>query len=131
MVEGHARLTCERSGLTPAQAEMLAILAASGAAVPLHTLADAMGLRAARISELVVLLEMKGFVSKRRLSEGRNISVDLTSDGDQRASMIAGWSATLVQAVETLPSDEQMMLLQSLDSIVAALRDMISGMADG
>jgi hypothetical protein len=90
-----------------------------------------MGLRAARISELVVLLEMKGFVSKRRLSEGRNISVDLTSDGDQRASMIAGWSATLVQAVETLPSDEQMMLLQSLDSIVAALRGMISGMADG
>jgi DNA-binding MarR family transcriptional regulator len=110
---------------------MLAVLAASESAMLLQTLAETMDLRAARISELAVLLELKGLVSKRRSGDGRSLSVELTTHGWQQASLIAGWSATLVQAVETLPSDEQVMLLQSLDSIVAALRGMVSVMVDG
>jgi DNA-binding MarR family transcriptional regulator len=113
------------AGLTPTQAQMLALLHAHGAGRPwrLGALAAELAITPATASDAVDALVRKGLVRKRRArDDGRAVELTLTPEGAQLAAATAAWPDALLRALDTLTPAEQAALLRALMTVIRALQ---------
>jgi len=111
-------------GLTPTQAQILAICAAdSGAGPRLGWIADWLGVTAATVSDAVRALEQKGLVQKRRSTQDRrSLAISLTARGRREVERVGLLPKVLLEAAESLTPDEQAVLLKLLVKLIRALQ---------
>jgi DNA-binding MarR family transcriptional regulator len=113
-------------GVTPSQAEALALLAREPSS--LVRLARHLGVSSATASVAVRTLVDRGLVEKRPGTDRRSITVALTEDGARVAREVAERPPSLATAVATLPDAEQSALLVSVVKIVRELQ--VSGQVE-
>jgi DNA-binding MarR family transcriptional regulator len=112
-----------RSGLTPTQAQLLALLAASDGPRRLASLAAELGVTAATASDSLSALERKRLVEKRRAAgDGRALAARPTSAGRRLARQLALWPDFLVGAVEELDADERATFQRALVKMIRSLQ---------
>jgi len=111
-------------GLTPTQAQILAIVAAdSGRGPQLGWIADWLGVTAATVSDAVASLEKKKLVDKRRHpDDARRLAIALTAQGRREVERIGLLPQMLVEAAESLSPDEQTVLLKLLVKLIRSLQ---------
>lgn len=113
-------------GVTPAQAEALAIL--DREPLSLVRLARHLGVSSATASVAVRTLVERGLAEKRPGADRRSITVGLTEEGARVAREVAQRPPSLATAVATLPDAEQSTLLVSVVKIVRELQ--VSGQVE-
>ncbi|HYD82044.1 MAG TPA: MarR family winged helix-turn-helix transcriptional regulator [Paucimonas sp.] len=112
------------NGLTPTQADILALLAARGTALRLSVVVEQLAVSAATASEAVTSLVNKALVEKARAKDdGRAIALKLTRAGAKLAAEIADWSGFLSNAVEPLTEDEKVIVLRSMVKMIRHLQE--------
>lgn len=106
-----------RTGLPPAEGELLALLlmVGEGGLAPAE-LAEALGVSRASAGESVQALEAKRLVRKRR--EGRTLAVTLTDAGRRAAEEETAWPDLFLAAVGALPAEEQAAVLRGLSTVI-------------
>lgn len=114
-----------RTGLTPTQAEILAVLLArDGTGVRLDEIARALSVSGATASESLRILADKRLVVKERAKgDGRSLSVTLTAKGRRAATRATEWPDALLGAVGSLTSEEEAVFVRALQKIVRNLQD--------
>lgn len=114
----------ERLGLTPTQAEILALLARPGNdGLGLTAVADRLQVTRPTASDAVAALVRKGLVEKASAVEDRRaIVLRLTAAGGTAAAGILDWPDFLTRAVGTLPASDQQALLSGLVGTIRALQ---------
>jgi len=113
-----------RSGLTPTQAQLLSVLAASGGGRTLSSLATELGVTAATASDSLSALERKGLVEKRRAEgDGRALAVRPTPAGRHLASRLALWPDFLLGALDELDALERELLQRALVKMIRSLQE--------
>lgn len=112
-------------GLTPTQAQILAVLAAEPAPIGINGVAQRMALTKAAASEAVAALVEKDLVIKTRSAEdGRAVTLRLTRRGRGAASAAApDASPTILRALRELPQAEQEALLRGLIGLIRNLQE--------
>ena len=111
----------ERSGLTPTQAGILAILRAAEEPLRLGEIARRLGVTAPTASDAVTRLTEKGLVTKRRA--GRTLAASLTPSGQGEAEAGALWPDELLVALDTLDETERGHLLRVLTKMIRSLQE--------
>lgn len=112
----------ERQGLTPTQAQMLALLQARGA-LRLSALAAGLGIKASTASVAVETLVGKGLLDKQPVpDDGRAVAIALSPAGRRQAEQSGLWPDFLLRAVETLDPLEQAVLLKALIKMIRSLQ---------
>ena len=110
-------------GLTPTQAQVLALLRATPDGLRLGALAQQLGVTAPTASDSVAALHRKGLVAKVPLSgDGRAVVVRLTPVGVREASAAAAWPDFLLEAVDELSAAEQAAFLRALVAMIRTLQ---------
>jgi DNA-binding MarR family transcriptional regulator len=110
-------------GLTPTQAQILALLATNAAGATQRWIADWLGVTAATTSDAVRALETKGLVEKTRAAEDRRaVRIALTEAGRAEIERIGMLPDTLLETVDELEPDEQAALLRLLVKLIRALQ---------
>jgi DNA-binding MarR family transcriptional regulator len=111
-------------GLSPTQAQILALLKAKGASgLRLSEVADGLAVTPATASDAVRVLDEKGYVQKARsLADGRAITITLTPIGLQLAAQTSCWSDLLLNAVSELSELEQTVFLRGLIKMILNLQ---------
>jgi DNA-binding MarR family transcriptional regulator len=125
VLKHHAWQRAVPAGLTPTQAQVLALLHARGAARPwrLGALAAELAVTPATASAAVSALVRKGLVRKRRArDDARAVELVLTPAGARAAAATADWPDALLRAVDTLGPGEQAALLRALTTVIRALQ---------
>lgn len=113
------------SGLTPTQAQVLALLHAHGAGRRwrLGALAAELAITPATASDAVSALVRKGLVQKQRAAgDARAVELTLTPAGARAAAAVADWPEALLRALDTLSPAEQAALLRALSTVIRALQ---------
>lgn len=111
------------NGLTPTQADILAMLASRNAPLRLSLVAEQLAISAATASDAVASLVGKGLVEKGRASDdGRAVALTLTRAGARTATTVADWSAFLGAAAETLDEQEKTLLLKLIVKMIRELQ---------
>lgn len=109
-------------GLTPTQGQILTLLRSRPGAT-LAQVAEALAVRPATASDAVRSLEKKGLVSKtRQPGDARQLSLQLTGDGERTASEAVQWPEFLVDAIDQLEGDERRVLLRAIVRMIANLQ---------
>jgi len=109
-------------GLTPTQAEVLALLRARGA-MRLSAIADELAVKQPTASDTVTALTRKGLVDKQPVpDDGRARSIRLTEAGAAAAAGRTDWPDLLRTVVADLPEAEQAALLKTLTRMIRALQ---------
>jgi len=111
------------AGVTPTQAQALALLRDAPRGMRLGALAELLGVSAPTVSEAVNSLVAKGLAAKEAGPDKRSIAIGLTARGEALADRTAEWPGFLGRAVETLVPAEQAAFLRSLVKIVRALQE--------
>lgn len=111
-------------GMSPTQAQILAVVAANAARGPTLTwIADWLGVTSATASDAVAALESKGLVEKRRSAEdGRRLEVALTTAGRHEVDRIGLLPDVLLDAIDGLERGEQAALLRVLVKLIRSLQ---------
>ena len=110
-------------GLTPTQAQVLALLRATPDGLRLGALAQQLGVTAPTASDSVAALHRKGLVAKVPLAgDGRAVVVRLTPVGVREASAAAAWPDFLLEAVDELSAAEQAAFLRGLVTMIRTLQ---------
>jgi DNA-binding MarR family transcriptional regulator len=114
-----------RDGLTPTQAQILALLRARrGAGLRLAEIADGLGVTAATASDSVRVLADKGLVLKARSqADGRSLAVRLTRRGSEEAERAAQWPDFLLEAIDALREEERAVFLRGLTKMIRVLQE--------
>ncbi len=122
-MRGKAWVAADKRGLTPTQADILALLASRGQGVRLATVAEQLAITPATASDAVRVLEAKGWVEKGRAADdGRALALRLTAQGAEQARAAAGWGQFLGVAVEGLGDSEKAALLRALIKLIGTLQ---------
>jgi DNA-binding MarR family transcriptional regulator len=120
----HAWQEREQSGLTPTQAQILALLRARAEPLSVGELATELGVRSATVSDSLSALAAKGLARRDRSPRHpRAVAVRLTARGRRAAERAAGWPDVLLAAVDTLGPDEQGALLRALTKMIRELQE--------
>lgn len=110
-------------GLTPTQAQILALLRAEDAPMRLSAIADGLGVTPPTASDAVSALVTKRLVIKARArQDARAIGVRLTAAGRRLADEAAGWPDALMNVVADLTPAEQGALLRGLVKLIRGLQ---------
>lgn len=114
-----------RSGLTPTQATILALVERRGGDGPtLGELAEELGVTAATASDSVSALAAKGLVVKERSAQDkRSLAIRLTAGGAREAKRCAEWPDALLTVVAALDAGEQAVLLRALTKMIRELQE--------
>jgi len=110
----------ERTGLTPTQGQILALLRARGDDVTLREVAAELAVSAPTASDAVAALVAKGLVTKTRT---RTLAIRLTGRGRRAAEREAQWPDFLLEAVDALSPDEQAAFLRGLTTMIRTLQE--------
>jgi DNA-binding MarR family transcriptional regulator len=120
----HAWQERERSGLTPTQAQILALLRARGEPLTVGDLAAGLGVRSATISDSLSTLVAKGHAVKGPSPRHpRAVAVRLTARGRRAAERAAAWPDVFLAAVDVLEPAEQGVLLRALSKMIRELQE--------
>jgi DNA-binding MarR family transcriptional regulator len=120
----HAWQERGRSGLTPTQAQILALLRARGEPLTVGDLAAGLGVRSATISDSLSTLVAKGHAVKgSSRHHSRAVAVRLTAGGRRAAERAAAWPDVLLAAVDALEPAEQGVLLRALTKMIHKLQE--------
>lgn len=112
------------SGLTPTQADIIALLAARQVPVRLSTIAEQLAITAATASDAVASLVGKALVHKGRApDDGRAVALSLTPAGAQLADSVSEWGGFMQMAAATLSADEQTLLLRLIIKMIRAMQE--------
>ena len=110
-------------GLTPTQAQVLALVRARGP-IRLTVVADELAVTPATASAAVAALARKGLVEKRPApDDGRAIAIHLTPAGRREAQASAEWPDALLEALEEMSPGEQAVLLRLVGTIIRGLQE--------
>jgi DNA-binding MarR family transcriptional regulator len=111
-------------GLSPTQAELLALLARRfRGGARLAEVAEALAVSSPTASEAVSTLAAKGLVHKGSAGEdGRALRVTLTPRGRREASRASDWPEALMEAVDELSGPERSTLLSGLMKMIRSLQ---------
>lgn len=112
-------------GVSPTQAQILALLQAKGSAgMRLSEVAAGLAVTAATASDAVRVLDLKGLVLKMRSAEdARVLSIVLTPQGQKLAQRTSCWSDLLLGAVDELSEPEQTVFLGGLTKMIRKLQE--------
>ncbi|MFZ2875056.1 MAG: MarR family winged helix-turn-helix transcriptional regulator [Phycisphaerales bacterium] len=115
-------------GLTPTQAQILAIVAGEGggnrASMGVKAVAERLAVTMATASEAVGALVDKGLLRKEAdESDGRAVVLTLTARGRREASNTADWPAAIVEAVDAMPETERAAFLRGLVGMVRTMQE--------
>jgi len=109
-------------GLTPTQGQILTLLS-SRPGITLAQVAEALAVRPATASDAVKSLEKKGLLSKsRQADDARQLSLQLTPEGEDIAAETSQWPDFLVDAVDQLDDEERRVLLRAIVRMISALQ---------
>lgn len=111
------------AGITPSQAQALALLRESKDGLGPGSLAHLLGVAAPTATQMVQALVAKGLLVKGPGPDRRSVALRLTPEGRSVAERSDDWPAFLAHAVETLAPEEQAAFLRSLVKIVRALQE--------
>lgn len=110
-------------GLTPTQAQVLALLQARGA-LRLSAVADELAVRAPTASAAVAALERKDLLRREPAGDDRRArAIRLTARGAEEAGRLSEWPDVLQAAVDDLPESEQAALLRLLTRTIRGLQE--------
>ncbi len=110
-------------GLTPTQADLLALLASRASGARLGWLAEQLRITSATASDAVASLVAKGWVHKARdVDDARALSLSLTRAGRTLARRLAAPSGLVEVALGSLPAQTQDQLLAGLLQLVGELQ---------
>lgn len=114
-----------QSGLTPTQAQILALLAGrTPAGLSVGQIAAELAVSQPTISDAVGVLKRKGFVrGTRKEADARVVLVRLTPRGARVATRQVEWPDAMRQAVGGLEAAEQASLLQLLLKMIHSLQE--------
>lgn len=111
-------------GLTPTQAQILAILGGSTTPLGVKAIAQQLAVTVGTASGAISTLVAKGLVAKETdEADGRAIVLTLTTSGRQEAEQAAKWPDAMLHAIGALPRNEQAGLLRGLVGMVRALQE--------
>lgn len=115
----------ESQGLTPTQGRILALLQpAAETGMRLSEIAEGLATSPATASDAVASLVKKGLVSRERaVDDRRAIAIRLTPEGLEQAKQAASWPDFLLDAVETLSTEEQTVFFKGLTTILRTLQE--------
>ncbi|MEO0406975.1 MAG: MarR family winged helix-turn-helix transcriptional regulator [Cyanobacteria bacterium P01_A01_bin.135] len=115
----------EAQGLTPTQGQVLTLLqSATGDGMRLSAIAAGLATSPATASDAVSTLVKKGLVTRERATDDRRaIAIRLTDAGLAQAQQAASWPDFLLDAVDTLPPDEQAIFFKGLTAIIRKLQE--------
>ncbi len=108
----------ERTGLTPTQSQILALLRARGPA-SLAAIAGELAVSLPTASDSIASLAAKGLVDKR---PGRPLVVAPTTAGLRLAQRTARWPDFLLEAIDELTPEDQSAFLRGLTAMIASLQ---------
>jgi DNA-binding MarR family transcriptional regulator len=113
------------SGVTPTQAQILALLAGRpGEGISVTDIAGELAVSQPTISDAVSALERKGLLNRRKCDDdGRVVRCRLTRKGAHAAAMQFEWPDALRQSVEALDAAEKASFLQLLIKMIHALQE--------
>jgi DNA-binding MarR family transcriptional regulator len=115
--------TAAPRGLSPVQAQILAILARGGPRL-VGELATRLGLAAPTVSDSIAALERHGWVRRRRdPDDARRVRVEATRKGSAAGRALALWPEFLAEGVAHLQQDEKVVLLRAIAGLI---RDLIA-----
>lgn len=110
-------------GLTPTQADLLALLGGRPPGARLGWLAEQLSITSATASDAVATLVAKGWVEKARATDdARALSLRLTRSGAALARRLAAPSGLVETATAVLPAQDQETLLYGLMTLVVQLQ---------
>lgn len=110
-------------GLTPTQADLLALLGGRPPGARLGWLADQLSITSATASDAVASLVAKGWVEKSRAADdARALSLRLTRSGAALAQRLAAPSGLVESATAALSAQEQETLLHGLMTLLVQLQ---------
>lgn len=111
-------------GLSPTQAQILAVIAGSLAPVGLSGVAEQLAITAGTASAAISTLVEKRLIEKRRSrQDGRAITLRLTARGRRIASTAAEWPGTVLSAAAALPDRDQAGLVRGLVALIRELQE--------
>lgn len=111
-------------GLSPTQAQILAVIAGARAPVGLSAVAEQLAITAGTASASVSTLVEKGLVAKVRSKEdGRAVRLKLTASGRRMAATAAQWPESVLAAASALGEREQAGLVRGLVSLIRELQE--------
>jgi DNA-binding MarR family transcriptional regulator len=117
----HAWEERERTGLTPTQAQIVALLGSRGA-LRVGEIARLLAVSQPTVSDALAALSAKGLVSRRAASDRRAQLVELTDAGGVAATSAAEWPDALLAAVDALDPEDQAAFLRGLSSMILELQ---------
>src|SRR5690606_26786776 len=105
-----------RTGLTPTQSQILALLrSAEPEALSLRALSDGLGVTSSTASQSLDTLVAKGLAARHRSPhDARSLAIRLTSAGRIEADAAAAWPDILMAAAAELDDEEQGIFLRGL-----------------
>ena len=123
VMRGNAWRSATAAGLTPTQADLLALLAARPPGVRLAWLAEQMCISSATASDAVSALVAKGWAHKARAADdARALSLSLTRSGRALARRLGASCGVVESAAAALPTQAQEQLLSGLLELVGELQ---------
>ena len=112
-------------GVTPTQADILALLVSRSNALRLSVIAEQLAVSAATASDAVSTLVAKGLVKKVRAADDRRaLALSLTPEGRALASAAADASGSLLaQSLKALTPDDKLDLLRVVVKIIGTMQE--------
>ncbi|HXF71921.1 MAG TPA: MarR family transcriptional regulator [Actinomycetota bacterium] len=119
-----ARREAGARGLSPTQAEILALLRRPGGPGTPAAIARELGVGLPTVSEALGPLVAKGLVRRERsAADGRAVELSLTPEGRVEAERLAGWPDFLLEGIEALSGEEQAVLLGAVVKLIRSLQE--------
>lgn len=121
----HAWATSSRQGLTPTQAQVLALLAARREeGLTVSRLASELAVRQPTASDAVAALARKGLVRRdRSQTDRRHVLVRLTQAGRSAAGASALWPDVLQAALDALDDRERGVMTRAVITMIRTLQE--------
>ena len=111
-------------GLSPTQAQILAVVAGASQPIGLSAVADQLAITAGTASAAVSTLVGKGLVVKQRAADdGREIRLKLTAKGKRLAASAGEWPEAVLAAAAALSDGDQAGLVRGLVSLIKELQE--------
>jgi len=112
------------SGLTPTQAQILAVLPGIPGKATVSGVATALSITKGTASEAISTLERKGLLRKEPApDDGRSMVLKRTRQGASASRHSATWPEVLAGAVDSLPESERAHLLRGLIGLIGSLQE--------
>lgn len=111
-------------GVTPTQAQALALIAGAREGLRLDRVARELGVSAPTASDAVAALVAKGLALRGRAADdGRAVALRPTEAGAALAARVADWPDFLARAVTALDEGERVVFLRGLVKIIRTLQE--------